>query len=102
MDAGGLVFHAGCTEGAHTPGDRPPNQDRLGAERERFDDVAGFGDAAVREQAARVCELAKQRPCHLLATEATVRDGGPASEGWRPAGAVELRGFAQETTIYEG
>ena len=51
-------------------------------------------------EAARVCDLAKQRPGHLLATAASV-EAGPTAEGWLPAGAVELRGFAEATTVYE-
>ena len=52
-------------------------------------------------EAARVCELAKQRPCHLLATKATFERAGAAASVWLPAGDVTLRGFAAATTVYE-
>lgn len=52
-------------------------------------------------QAARACELAKQLPSHVLATEASVCGAGGEADAWRPAGSVELRGFASVTAVYE-
>jgi adenylate cyclase len=52
-------------------------------------------------EAARVCELAKQRACHLLAADATIIRAGEAVGSWSVAGEVELRGFAHATRVYE-
>jgi adenylate cyclase len=53
-------------------------------------------------EAARVCELAKQRPRHLLAAGATVACAGAQGKAWTCVGEVELRGFAAATVVYQG
>lgn len=52
-------------------------------------------------EAARLTELAKQRPGRLLASAAAVEAGGPERLRWVDRGRVGLRGQNEPTVIYE-
>jgi adenylate cyclase len=90
LDSLGLVAGIGLSSGVAVAGN-------VGAE-ERYEYTV-IGRPV--NEAARVCELAKDRPGHLLASEATLCAAAPTTEGWAPAATVELRGFAGTTVVYE-
>jgi adenylate cyclase len=52
-------------------------------------------------EAARLTELAKERPSRLLASESSVRAAGDEARCWQPAGTVTLRGRTEPTVVYE-
>ena len=55
--------------------------------------------------AARLCDLAKESPGHVLASAETVAAAGErvATDGdrWRAAGSVQLRGRTADTPVFE-
>jgi adenylate cyclase len=52
-------------------------------------------------EAARLTELAKQRPARVVAAEAAMRMAGDEARAWVPVGSFELRGRAVPTRAYE-
>ena len=52
-------------------------------------------------EAARLTDLAKQRPGRVLASSAAVRSAGPERSRWVDRGRVGLRGQQTPTAIYE-
>lgn len=52
-------------------------------------------------EAARLTELAKTRPCRALASGAAVDAAGAEAEHWQPAGRLTLRGRGAQTEVYE-
>ena len=52
-------------------------------------------------EAARLTDLAKQRPGRVLASSAAVRGAGPERSHWADRGRVGLRGQPAPTAIYE-
>lgn len=57
-----------------------------------------IGDAV--NEAARLCEMAKEHPTRVLASEAALRVAAdPEAERWTTGGTVELRGRSTPTTL---
>ncbi|MEH6382310.1 MAG: adenylate/guanylate cyclase domain-containing protein, partial [Dietzia cercidiphylli] len=57
-----------------------------------------IGDAV--NEAARLCEMAKEHPTRVLASEAALRVAAdPEEERWTTGGTVELRGRSTPTTL---
>jgi adenylate cyclase len=52
-------------------------------------------------EAARLTEHAKARPCRVLASESAVSAGGDEARRWRKAGAFEVRGRTLPSVGYE-
>ena len=52
-------------------------------------------------EAARLTDLAKQRPGRVLASSSAVRASGPERSHWADRGRVGLRGQQKPTEIYE-
>jgi adenylate cyclase len=52
-------------------------------------------------EAARLVELAKTRPCRVAASDSVVAAAGTAAEGWHAAESMRVRGRSAETVIYE-
>jgi adenylate cyclase len=51
-------------------------------------------------EAARLTEVAKQHPSHVLASESAVRAAGDEAAHWTPVGTFELRGRSTPTIAY--
>jgi adenylate cyclase len=52
-------------------------------------------------EAARLCDAAKQRPSRVLASAAAVEAAGDESAHWSPVGELELRGRRSPTLAFE-
>jgi adenylate cyclase len=52
-------------------------------------------------EAARLSEAAKARPCHVLVARSSAVAAGDEADAWVEAGTVELRGLPADFAVYE-